>query len=69
MNNTKHDPLSNVKNTKWYQCFIENTDLYICDKQVIEQAHQAAPNNIVKAYVFGIFESRQRYANLSGANF
>jgi hypothetical protein len=69
MNNTKDDPLNKVKNTKWYECFIENTDLYICDKKVIEQAHRAAPNNIVKAYVFGIFESRQRHANLSGANF
>lgn len=65
----KHDPLNNVKNTTWYERFIENADLYICDKQIIEQAHEEAPNNIVKAYIFGIFESRQRTAILSGANF
>ena len=63
------DPLETVKNTDWFEIFIENTDLYLCSKQKLISAIKKAPTPEVQGYVFGIFESRQRMAILTGQRF
>lgn len=60
------DPLADVIDTDWHQSFIENCDLYLCSRGVIEQAHAEAPTAAAKAYIFGICESRRRLALMSG---
>ena len=64
-----HDPLMNLVDTDWHQIYIESTDLYICDKKIIEDAHHEAPTEVAKAYVYGIYESRKRAAYLTGNGF
>ncbi len=63
------DPLVPILGTEWHFTYIENGDLYICERGKIEQAYLTAPNSVVRGYVYGIYESRQRAANLTGNNF
>lgn len=63
------DPLSNVKNTNWHEFYIQNTDLYLCDERTIENAHEEAPTEVAKAYIYGIYESRRRNSVLAGTHF
>ena len=64
-----NDPLSNVKNTNWHDFYIETTDLYLCDEPTIVLAHDEAPTEAAKAYIYGIYESRKRISLLSGTRF
>lgn len=64
-----HDPLMNLVNTDWHEFYIQNTDLYLCDQNTLEDAHEEAPTEIAKAYIYGIYESRKRNSVLAGTHF
>jgi hypothetical protein len=65
----KQDPLLGTHGTDWHFLYIENADLYVCEREKIEQAYISAPSGAAKGYVYGIYESRQRTAIMTGNGF
>lgn len=63
------DPLATLVDTDWYDTYINNRDLFLCEKEVIVQAHQEAPTPESKGYIYGIYESRHRIAVFTGRAF
>lgn len=63
------DPLEELKGTDWFDQYIENSDLYLSRKEVIENAFSEAPTEAARGYIYGICEFRHRIALLTGVPF
>ena len=63
------DPLDGLKGSDWFDQYIENSDLYLSRKEVIESAFNEAPTDAAKGYIYGICEFRHRIALLTGVPF
>lgn len=63
------DPIEGLKGTDWFDQYLENSDLYLSKKEVIEQAFHEAPSEAAKGYIYGICEFRHRLALLTGIPF
>ncbi|MDO8728610.1 MAG: hypothetical protein Q7K26_01815 [bacterium] len=63
------DPIEGLKGSDWFDQYLENSDLYLSRKEVIEQAFHEAPNEAARGYIYGICEFRHRLALLTGIPF
>lgn len=63
------NPLEHLKSSDWYMIYLEDTDLYLADKDTLRAALEQCPDDAAYAYTFAVIEMRERIAVLSGIPF